>query len=350
MKCVILSLLGLCCLGNVVLAEKKIYPSSASSALAEIELGTTSDFDLAVTVEKANKYLSSLTPAQSRLGNLSLDHPERKKWTNLPAYEENTFGLRLGVLDKKQITLLYDFIHSLLGETGSMLAQSVPLADDELLENNKKRDGFGAEHYYVMIFGKPSLSEPWAVQIDGHHLALNISIKGELMVMSPSFIGTQPKELVVNGEKVQPLEPMTKKAHELILSFSKKQRREAIISKKRQRLLVGAGKDGVIPPKKGISIDKLSVNQQEILSELIVSYLNVMPKVLAEKRLAEIKKEFSKTVFSWCGGIKQGSDISYRLQGPTVIIEYSCQSLGGEPTDHLHSVYRDPTNEYGSKF
>ena len=32
---------------------------------------------------------------------------------------------------------------------------------------------------------------------------------------------------------------------------------------------------------------------------------------------------------------------------PSLIIEYACQDLGGNPLDHLHTMYRDPTNEYG---
>ena len=39
----------------------------------------------------------------------------------------------------------------------------------------------------------------------------------------------------------------------------------------------------------------------------------------------------------------------FRIQGPTVIIEYAPQSLGGDVTMHLHSIYRDPTNDYGKK-
>jgi hypothetical protein len=35
----------------------------------------------------------------------------------------------------------------------------------------------------------------------------------------------------------------------------------------------------------------------------------------------------------------------YRIQGPTVIIEYAPQQ--GD-VDHIHTIYRDPTNDYGA--
>jgi hypothetical protein len=40
----------------------------------------------------------------------------------------------------------------------------------------------------------------------------------------------------------------------------------------------------------------------------------------------------------------------YRIQGPHLVIEYAPQTLGGDPAMHVHTMYRDPTNDYGRKF
>jgi Protein of unknown function (DUF3500) len=40
----------------------------------------------------------------------------------------------------------------------------------------------------------------------------------------------------------------------------------------------------------------------------------------------------------------------YRIQGPHLVIEYSPQELGGDPAMHVHTMYRDPTNDYGRRF
>jgi hypothetical protein len=37
------------------------------------------------------------------------------------------------------------------------------------------------------------------------------------------------------------------------------------------------------------------------------------------------------------------------VSAPTVI-EYSPQSMGGNAANHIHGIYRDPTNEYGAKY
>jgi hypothetical protein len=42
-----------------------------------------------------------------------------------------------------------------------------------------------------------------------------------------------------------------------------------------------------------------------------------------------------------------GTNISayYRIQGPHLVIEYAPQR--DEPTNHVHTMYRDPPNDYG---
>ena len=56
------------------------------------------------------------------------------------------------------------------------------------------------------------------------------------------------------------------------------------------------------------------------------------------------------TSFAWRGPYDPGSDASYHLYGPNLIIEFAGQDLGGDPAEHLHSIYRDPTNEYGAQW
>ena len=39
----------------------------------------------------------------------------------------------------------------------------------------------------------------------------------------------------------------------------------------------------------------------------------------------------------------------YRIQGAHLVIEYAPQRLGGDLSNHIHTMYRDPTNDYGRK-
>ena len=62
--------------------------------------------------------------------------------------------------------------------------------------------------------------------------------------------------------------------------------------------------------------------------------------------MAEINANLPRTWFAWSGATKNGGLAYYRIQGPTVVIEYAPQQ--GD-LDHIHTIYRDPTNDYGAR-
>ena len=75
--------------------------------------------------------------------------------------------------------------------------------------------------------------------------------------------------------------------------------------------------------------------------------------VQAAARMAQLKADLNETWFSWSGPTTAapGSNIAayYRIQGPHLVIEYAPQGMGGDPSMHVHTMYRDPTNDYGRK-
>ena len=56
--------------------------------------------------------------------------------------------------------------------------------------------------------------------------------------------------------------------------------------------------------------------------------------------------DLADTWFAWSGPTTNGSAAYFRIQGPTLVIEYAPQGS----VDHIHTIYRDPTNDYGAKF
>ena len=63
--------------------------------------------------------------------------------------------------------------------------------------------------------------------------------------------------------------------------------------------------------------------------------------------MAEIKTNLPNTYFAWSGPTTNGSAAYFRVQAPTLIVEYAPQQGS---VDHIHTIYRDPTNDYGAKF
>jgi hypothetical protein len=77
----------------------------------------------------------------------------------------------------------------------------------------------------------------------------------------------------------------------------------------------------------------------------------IINETYSASRRAEIKVGADDTYFAWSGPTthepwKNGSAY-YRIQGPRLVIEFSPQGVGGDPTMHVHTIYRDPTNDYG---
>ena len=93
----------------------------------------------------------------------------------------------------------------------------------------------------------------------------------------------------------------------------------------------------------------MNAQQRAMLLDLIGEWSGIVHESAAAARMAEIKAGLDDTWFAWSGPTALGSASYFRIQGPTVVIEYAPQTLGGEATQHIHTMYRDPTNDYGRK-
>jgi hypothetical protein len=235
-----------------------------------------------------------------------------------------------------------------LSRQGYEKARDIMLADDRLLRDGAPRLGFGVEHFWLVLFGEPSADGAWALQLDGHHLALNVALKGAGMSMSPSFLGAQPAAFERDGKRVAPLRGQIDTAFEFLAALSEEQRDEAVLGSQRAQLVTGPGHDGSMPDPVGLACRALDEAQRAKLRALLASYVDDLPRPAAEVRMRALVAEIDEMHFSWRGPTTSPGDISYRLQGPSLIVEYACQDLGGDPLDHLHSMYRDPTDEYGA--
>ena len=45
----------------------------------------------------------------------------------------------------------------------------------------------------------------------------------------------------------------------------------------------------------------------------------------------------------------EGTILGTLQSGPTLLIEYTPQGPAASNTDHIHTIYRDPTNDYAAK-
>jgi len=212
---------------------------------------------------------------------------------------------------------------------------------------------FGKDLYFISILGTPSEKDPWLLQFGGHHLALNITIMGERGILTPTLTGAQPALYTQNGKTVRPLGGESDKALALLNTLDEGQRKQAILSFQMADLVLGPGQDGKTIQPEGLKASGMSDKQRAMLLDIIGEWSGIIHESEAALRMAQLKADINETWFAWSGPVTApaGSSISayYRIQGPHLVIEYAPQQMGGDPSLHVHTMYRDPTNDYGRK-
>ena len=163
------------------------------------------------------------------------------------------------------------------------------------------------------------------LQFGGHHLAINVTMVGRANVMTPSLPAAQPATYTLDGETIRPLGKENDKAFELINALDAGQRKQAILNYQVSDLVLGAGQDGKTIQPEGILASALTPAQQAMLLDLVHEWAGILNDEGATPRMAEIKANLAKTYFAWSGPVTNGSAAYFRIQGPTLVIEYAPQ-------------------------
>lgn len=297
--------------------------------------------------DAANAFLDALTTDQRSAAVLAFDSPLRPNWSNLPPsmtrFEHN--GIRIGDLDAGQTELMHDFLRAALSPEGYAKVVGIVGAEDALAASSGRQ--LSADNYWLAFFGEPSADDPWGWQFGGHHLAVNVTIVDGRSYLSPTLLAVQPASYEAEGVTITPLAGEVKAGLALMNALDDAQQAETRVQRPNE-LWAGAGKDGVLPPVEGSAVAAWTEAQRAVLLDAVAQWVGLLPAASAEERLAEIAAELGDIYFAWHGDVDAGRPIYYRIQGPTLIIEFATQSRVGGDRAHYHSIYRNPTNEYGA--
>ncbi len=339
--------------GLSLYASRPSLPPSPAAAAADNDKSAAAT---ARAVAAANAFLDALDAKQREKALLEFGSPRKSRWSNLPASMAPRNGVRLGDLTKAQRALAMDAVAAVLSKGGYQKVIDIVDGDQKLAD--AQRDGgrgkgrrgpgpaFGADEYFLAFFGKPSETRPWMVQFGGHHLGLNVTVIGKHFVLTPTHTGAQPARFQRDGKDVRPLGVENDTAFKLVNALDEKQRSQAIIGPRPQQdMLLGPGRDGRKVEPRGVQGSALTAGQQALLLDLIAAWVNIAEPDAAAARMAEIKGKVGETYFAWSGPTAKGSAAYFRVQGPSVVIEYAPQQGG---TDHIHTVIRDPNDDYGA--
>jgi hypothetical protein len=299
---------------------------------------------VANAVLKANAFLETLDGPQRDKVLLEFNSAKKPSWSNLPVTMVARNGLRLGELTKSQRAAALDVIAAVLSKQGFQKVIDIMNADDQLVQGNN-RMRFGTDNYYLALFGTPSATKPWMLQFGGHHLGINVTIVGKDTVLTPTHTGTQPDSFARDGKKVRPLGQENDLAFKLVNMLDAEQQKQAVLGAKPRNLVLGPGQDGKTIQPVGLKCDALKEDQRATLLELIGAWVHILPDDAAASRMAALKAKIDETYFAWYGPTTNGSAVYYRIQGPSLLIEYAPQGS----TNHIHTIIRDPGNDYGKE-
>ncbi|MCS7167991.1 MAG: DUF3500 domain-containing protein [Gemmatales bacterium] len=304
-------------------------------------------------IQAAQSFLDTLSPELRQKAMFPLNHEERYNWHFIPL-EQNRKPTRKGVglfeMNEAQKQAALHLLRSALSPEGYQTALTIMSLEAILheLEQGKgpTRD---PQWYFFTIFGQPSRDTEWGWRVEGHHLSLNFTIaRGEVISSTPAFWGANPAVVPSGPKKGQrTIMEHDELARQLLRSLDEQQRKLAYrptqfpeVQARNHAAQVGAAV--------GLPAGQMRPEQQELLRQLLDAYLRkLLPQVAeAEKKRLEAAG-FERIHFAYAGGTEIGQPRTYRIQGPTFLVEFlNVQPDSAKnPANHIHSVWRSlPTD------
>src|SRR5262245_118525 len=143
--------------------------------------------------------------------------------------------------------------------------------NETVMEMTGRLTEYGEDLYWVSIMGQPSATAPWGWQIDGHHLNVNYFVLSDQVVMTPTFLRSEP----VHAETGRYAGTRVLKADEnlgvaVIRMLSEEQRAKAIIAPEPSgEVFTSAFRDNLELKYTGIRHDELLGPQHDLLLRLL---------------------------------------------------------------------------------
>src|SRR5262249_26125912 len=100
----------------------------------------------------------------------------------------------------------------------------------------------------------------------------------------------------------------------------------------------------------GLPAVKMTDAQRARLLKVLEAYADRMPGDIAEEEMKQVKDAgLDKVFFAYAGGTEPGQPHTYRIQGPTFVVEFlNVQADSAKnPANHIHSSWRSTKGDFG---
>jgi hypothetical protein len=307
--------------------------------------------------EAGEKFVGTLTDDQKTKTVLGFDVEERFNWEFIPLQDNKTKkstrkGLGLEEMSKEQKAAALALIKAGTSSDGYAAATTI-MSLEAILRDLEKGGAMirNPDWYFFTVFGKPSKTGKWGWRVEGHHLSLNFMIdKGAVVSSTPAFFGANPANVMggdLKGKRTIP--ECDDLARELFNSFDDGQKKAVL----QEKHLPEPGAKTTAPKLGdpiGLAGAKMNDKQKAVLQKLIDSYAKRMAPDVAQAQLAEVKDAgLDKVYFAFTGSTEAGKARTYRVHGPTFVIEFlnTQADSANNPANHIHSAWRNSKGDFG---
>jgi hypothetical protein len=299
----------------------------------------------------AKSFVALLNDDQKVKAILPFDTEERYNFHYIP--KDDRKGISMNELDEQQKQAAIHLLR--MGVTGETIKKMQGIMQLEMvlrtLEGRSADDHYrDPGKYFLTIFGQPETNTIWGLRFEGHHISFNFSVNNDIITAgTPSFLGANPAIVQEGPQKnKEVLKEETNMAFALLHTLSQQERTKAVIDTNVPGdIITGARRKAMIEHPQGIRYSEMNPAAQREMLALLQLYIHRYTKLFADDMFEEIKAAgLDNLWFTWAGYTekKTGSPCYYRIQGPTIVIEYDNTQNNA---NHIHTVVRDLKNDFG---
>jgi len=305
--------------------------------------------------QAAVKFLASLTPDQRSKTAFPVDDSEWRKWNNVHRYARQ--GVSFKEMSEEQRARATDLLAAGLSARGLEKSRNIMRLNETIAELTKRFEEYGEGLYHLTMMGEPSEAQPWGWQLDGHHLIINYFILRDQVVMTPTFMGSEPVRADAGkyaGTAV--MQDEQNKGLAFMQALTPDQQKKATLQaeKTANNALAQAFRDNLVLDYAGLRASELTAAQKKQLLDVVEEYVGNLSPGHATIRMDEVRKHLDATYFARIGGSGADAVFYYRIHSPVILIEFDHQTPVALPGPkvpgriHVHSVVRTPNgNDYG---
>jgi hypothetical protein len=305
----------------------------------------------------AEKFLSSLSSDQAARAKFAFEDDERFNWHFIPLQDADKRPTRKGLplkdMTEEQREAAQALVKAGTSSTGYTKASTIMSLEAILHELEQGRAAVrDPQWYFFTVFGTPSKTGKWGWRVEGHHLSLNFVMDGgKIVAATPAFFGANPATVKAGPRKgTRTLPDADDLARELFRSLDDEQKKTALQAKEFPEI---EGRTRAPRPgePKGITYAKMTEPQRGLLVKLLKAYTGRMPEEVGEAEWNEVEKTgLDQVHFAYAGGLETGQPHTYRIQGPTFVVEFlNVQADSARnPANHIHSAWRSIKGDFGA--